>query len=463
MMSHETYNDSSSTVPMNETALRGFAAAGSAVITPDARGYDEARRMWNAAIDKRPAAIVRCAGVDDVRRGIALARERGLPLSVKGGGHSVAGKAIAEGGLMLDLSAMGDVRVDAARKTARAGGGAIWQTFDRATQAHGLATTGGIVPTTGVGGLTLGGGLGYLMRRFGLACDNLRAADVVTADGNLCRADANENADLLWGLRGGGGNFGVATSLEFALHEVGPTVLGGFVFHPFAQARDAARFYREFTATSPDELTTYFAYATSPEGQPVVAFIACYSGSVDDGERVLRPLRSFGKPIADMVGPLPYVEMQGLAGPLYPPGRHNYWKSGFLDDLSDEAIAALGERFAAVPSPFTAIAIEHLEGAVGRVGPSATAFGDRQAPYTLVITGEWDDPGAAERNVGWVRDTWDAVRPFAKETVYVNYLGDEPERIRAAYGGETYDRLVALKRKYDPTNLFRGNQNIRPR
>jgi hypothetical protein len=447
----------------DDTALEQFATTLQGdLIRPDASTYDEARRVWNGLIDIQPAAIARCANVDDVRRGIAFARQHGLAVAVKGGGHSVSGKALVAGGLVLDLADLGEVQVDQARRTARAGGGAVWGNFDAATQAHGLATTGGIVPTTGVGGLTLGGGLGYLMRRFGLACDNLRAAEVVTADGELLRASEDEHDDLFWGLRGGGGNFGVATSLEFGLHEVGPTVLGGFIFHPFAAAGEVSRFYREFTATAPDELTTYLAFATSPDGQPVVAFIVCYSGALDEGERILRPLRSFGQPVADTIAAVPYTEVQALGAPLYPPDRLNYWKSGFMDDLSDEAIAVLSERFAAVPSPFSAMAIEHLGGAVARVPADATAFGDRQAPYSLVVTGEWEDPLATERNVAWVRETWEAVRLFAKPTVYVNYLGDEPDRVRAAYGGATYDRLAALKAKYDPENLFRANQNISP-
>src|SRR5918997_1287381 len=336
--------------------------------------YDAARQVWNAMVDRRPALIARCAGAADVIAAVRFTREQGLPVSVKGGGHSVAGKAVGAGALMIDLSRMDGIRVDPVRGTARAEGGVTWGAFDRETQAFGLATTGGIVPTTGVGGLTLGGGLGYLMRRFGLACDNLLSADVVTADGELLTASAEEHSDLFWGLRGGGGNFGVVTSFEYQLHPVGPTVLGGFVFHPFAQAQEVARFYREFTATAPDELTTYLAFATSPDGDPVAAFIVCYSGLVEEGETVIRPLSDFGSPLANTIAPVPYTEVQAFGAPLYPPGRRNYWKSNFLDDLSDEAIAVLIEQFAAAPSPLSgekrhAVAIEHLGGAVARVDP----------------------------------------------------------------------------------------------
>jgi FAD/FMN-containing dehydrogenase len=425
--------------------------------------YDAARQVWNAMVDRRPALITRCAGAADVVTAVRFAREQGLAISVKGGGHSVAGKAVCDDGLMIDLTRMDGIRVDPVRRTARAEGGVTWGAFDRETQAFGLATTGGIVPTTGVGGLTLGGGLGYLMRRFGLACDNLLSADVVTADGQLLTASQDEHSDLFWGLRGGGGNFGVVTSFEYELHPVGPTVLGGFVFHPFAQAREVARFYREFTAAAPDELTTYLAFATSPDGDPVAAFIVCYSGSVETGETVIKPLRDFGSPLADTISPLPYTEVQAFGAPLYPPGRLNYWKSNFLDDLSDEAIAVLIAQFAAVPSPLSAVAIEHLGGAVARVDSEATAFGDRSAPYSVVITGEWVDTVESVRNVQWVRDCWQALQPYVKETVYINYLdaGDDA-RVQSAYRPQTYQRLAALKQQYDPDNVFRLNPNIPP-
>jgi FAD/FMN-containing dehydrogenase len=426
------------------------------------RGYDAARTVWNAMIDRRPALIARCAGAADVIAAVTFAREHGLLVSVKAGGHGVAGTAVADGGLMIDVSLMNGIEVDAARRTARVGGGATWGELDRETQAHGLATTGGIVPTTGIAGLTLGGGLGYLMRRFGLACDNLLSADVVTADGELLTASAEEHSDLFWGLRGGSGNFGVVTSLEFQLHAVGPTVLGGFVFHPFDRAHEVARFYREFTSTAPDEVTTHLAFATSPDGHPVVAYLVCYSGPVEAGESVLAPLRAFGTPLADTIGPVPYMEVQAFGAPLYPEGRLNYWKSNFLNELSDEAIEAVIEQFSAVPSPMSAVVVEHLGGAVARVDQDATAFGDRSAPHSLIITGEWIDPAESERNIRWVRDCWQAVRPYAKETVYVNYVdAGEDARFKAAYGAN-YERLAALKATYDPANFFRHNHNVQP-
>jgi FAD/FMN-containing dehydrogenase len=357
---------------------------------------------------------------------------------------------------------MKGIRVDPAGRTARAEPGLTWGEFDRETQAFGLATTGGFVPSTGIAGLTLGGGLGYLMRRFGLACDNLLSADIVTADGQLRTASAMENEDLFWGLRGGGGNFGIVTSFEYQLHPVGPMVLGGLIVHPLSAAKDVVRFYREFAPTAPDELTTHLACLTTPEGDPVVVFVVCYSGPADQGEGVIRPLREFGSPLHAAVGPMPYTEVQALGGPLYPPGRLNYWKSSFIDELPDAAIETMVSQFAAAPSPFSAVALEQLGGAVSRVGRDQTAFSQRSAPYSLIITAEWTDPAESDRHIRWARDTWEAMRPFESEAVYVNYLdADESERIKAAYGGK-YERLAALKAKYDPTNFFRLNQNIRP-
>jgi FAD/FMN-containing dehydrogenase len=374
----------------------------------------------------------------------------------------VAGFAVSDGGLMIDLARMKGIRVDPASRTARAEPGLTWGEFDRETQAFGLATTGGFVPSTGIAGLTLGGGLGYLMRRFGLACDNLLSADIVTADGQLRTASAMENEDLFWGLRGGGGNFGIVTSFEYQLHPVGPMVLGGLIVHPLSAAKDVVRFYREFAPTAPDELTTHLACLTTPEGDPVVVFVVCYSGPADQGEGVVRPLREFGSPLHAAVGPMPYTEVQALGGPLYPPGRLNYWKSSFIDELPDAAIETMVSQFAAAPSPFSAVALEQLGGAVSRVGRDQTAFSQRSAPYSLIITGEWTDPAESDRHIRWARDTWEAMRPFESEAVYVNYLdADESERIKAAYGGK-YERLAALKAKYDPTNFFRLNQNIRP-
>ena len=448
-----------------EERIEGFRASlrGEVLRSGDA-DYEAARRVWNGMIDRRPSLIARCAGTADVIQAVNFAQANDLAVAVRGGGHSVAGHGVCDGGLMIDLSRLKGIRVDPARRTVRAEPGVTWGELDHETQAFGLATTGGIVPTTGIAGLTLGGGLGYLMRRFGLACDNLLSVDLVTADGELRTASATENEELFWGLRGGGGNFGVVTSLEYRLHPVGPLVLGGFIFHPLAVAKDALRFYCEFTRTAPEELTTYFAFATSPEGQQVVVFITCYSGPLEDGEEVLRPLRSFGAPLADMVSTMPYTALQTLAGPLYPPGRLNYWKSSFIAQLDDEVFDPMITQFRAVPSPYSAVALEHLGGAVSRVGADETAFSQRSVPFSLIITSEWTDPAETDRNVKWARDFWAAMRPFESEGAYVNYLdADEQDRIKAIYAGATYERLVALKHQYDPSNLFHHNQNIRTR
>jgi hypothetical protein len=433
------------------------------LLRPGDEGYDAARQVWNGMIDKRPALIARCAGTADVIQAVNFARANNLLLSVRGGGHNITGHAVCDGGLMIDLSPMKGIRVDPAGRTAQAQAGVTWAEFDHETQAFGLATTGGFVPSTGIAGLTLGGGFGYLMRRCGLACDNLLSVDIVTADGQLRTASSMEHADLFWGVRGGGGNFGVATALEYRLHPVGPLVLGGLILHPIAQAREATQFYRAFMHTAPDELSIALGYVTLPDGPPVVAFITCYCGPLEQGEEILRPLRAFGTPMANTVAPTPYTAIQALGGPLYPPGRLNYWKSSFLRDLSDAAIETMISQFSAVPSPLSGAYIEPLGGAMSRVGPGETAFGDRSAPYSLIITGEWVDAAESARQVQWTRDFWAAMQPFAKEGHYINYLDrGEEERVRAAYGAATYERLVALKNKYDPTNVFHLNHNIKP-
>jgi len=450
---------------LEEAAVEEFKAGlRGELLCPGDESYEEARTVWNAMIDKRPALITRCAGAADVIHSINFARNNEFLVAVRGGGHDVAGTAVCDGGLVIDLSRMKGIRVDPTRRTIRAEPGLTWGEFDQETQAFGLATTGGFVPTTGIAGLTLGGGLGYLMRRFGLVCDNLLSVDIVTAEAQLLTASETENEDLFWGVRGGGGNFGIVTSFEYEVHPVGPMVLGGLILHPLARAKEIAQFYREFTSTSPDELTTYLAFVTSPDGQPVVAFVICYSGPVDEGEEVIRPLREFGSPVADMAGPMPYTAIQALGGDLFPHGRWNYWKSNFVQELSDKAIDTMIDQFSAAPSPFCVAAFEHLGGEVSRVGEDETAFGDRSAPYTLIITSGWVDPAETERNVEWARGFWQAMQPFTLDTVYVNYMDirDEADRIKAAYGAEKYERLVALKNKYDPTNLFRLNKNIQP-
>jgi FAD/FMN-containing dehydrogenase len=358
---------------------------------------------------------------------------------------------------------MKGVRVDAARKTVRAAGGATWGDFDHETQTFGLATTGGVARPTGIAGLTLGGGHGFLMRKYGLACDNLLSVDLVTADGHLLTASADEHDDLFWGLRGGGGNFGVATSFEYQLHEVGP-VLGGMLIYPLSRAKEILRVYRDVTSAAPDELFMFAILATLPDGTQAVAVLVCYAGPVAEGERLLSPLRASGLLLDDQVGPMPYIALQSIVENFNPPGMRNYWKSDFLTQLSDDAIDLLVEEYPSVPAPHTHVVIEQMGGAVSRIDENEAAVGHRNAPYDAIIVGMWSDPAEDERTIGWVRRVWEALRPFSSGGVYVNYqMGDEGEdRVRAAYGPEKYERLVALKNKYDPTNLFRLNQNITP-
>ena len=428
---------------------------------PGEEGYDGARQVFNGIIDKRPAVIVRCAGVADVIMAVHFARDTDLRVAIRGGGHNVAGNAMCNDGLVIDLSEMKCIRVDPGNRTARAEAGATWGNFDHETQAFGLATTGGIVPTTGIAGLTLGGGIGYLNRKYGLSCDNLLAADVVTADGQFLVASANENADLFWALRGGGGNFGVVTSFEYRLHPVG-SVLGGEIIYPLEHAKEVLRFYRDWSTTAPDEVRADATLLSGPAG-PALAIMVCYCGAIEEGERVLQPLRSFGTPMVDTVAPVPYATVQNLLSDVFRPGLLHYWKAGLFRSFSDEAIESIVDFFAgAVPAPFAAVAIEHLGGAVSRVGTQDTAFSHRHAQHSVLVLRMWQNPAESEANIDWGRRCYRAAEPFLEEGVYVNYLGDEGEvRARAAYG-VNYDRLVKLKNKYDPTNFFRLNQNIKP-
>lgn len=433
------------------------------VIDPTHVGYDEARRVWNGMIDKRPALIARCGDVDDVVAAVNFARAEGLPIAVRGGGHSAAGLAVGDGALVVDLSALNDVSVNPDARTARAGGGTKWSGFDAATSAHNLATTGGAISTTGIAGLTLGGGLGYLMRNFGLACDNLRAAEVVTAAGKVVRASSSENPELLWGLRGGGGNFGVVTQFEYDLHPLSG-VVGGMLIHPADRAREMLHFYRETCASAPDELLIFAALLTSPEGMPVAALMPCYSGPQELAESVIGPMRSFGPPVAGEVGAMPYPAMQSMLDDGFPSGLHVYWTGHFLAGLSDEAIETVLDAHSRIPSPLSAILFEQLGGAVARVGRDETAFDHRDAAFNMAIISRWTTPDQAEANIAWTRELSTAMKPYARGA-YVNYLGlgDATDRVRAAYGDAKYDRLAALKAQYDPENLFRFNQNITPR
>ena len=445
---------------------------GGPVIQPGDAAYDSARRVWNGAIDRHPGLVARATGVADVRAAVRFARSQGLPLAVRGGGHNVAGTAVCDGGVVLDCSLMKGIWVDPAARTVRAQAGLLWSELDRETQGFGLATTGGIISHTGIAGLTLGGGLGWLMRKHGLAADNLLAADVVTADGECLRASEREHADLWWGLRGGGGNFGVVTSFAYRLHPVGPIVLAGVVLYAAASAREVLGRYRDFVANAPDELTTIAVLRIAPpapflptsvHGQPVVVIGACYAGPVEEGERAVAGLRRFGVPLADVIRPTPYVAHQSMLDPTAPHGLNYYWKSEYLPPLSDAMIDTLVEHAWRAPTPESYTILFHLGGAVGRQDPQQSAFEDRRATHAIVIDSVWSEPTRAPDCLAWTRGFWEAVSPFATGRLYVNFLGAEgPDRVRAAYGAEKYQRLQALKRTYDPTNLFSLNQNIAP-
>ena len=448
--------------PLFEAAIRELVVSlrGELVRSED-DGYDKARAVFNGMVDRRPALIVRCAGVADVVRGVEFARSHNLPLSIRGGGHSVAGKAVCDGGLMLDLSPMKGIRVDPARRTAEAQAGLTLGEFDHETQEFGLATTLGVVSVTGIAGLTLGGGLGWLNGKHGLACDNLISADVVTADGRLLTASKEENEDLFWGIRGGGGNFGVVTSFRYRLHPVGPVLAGGLQ-HPAPKARDVLRFYHEFASGCPDELSTSASLGRAPDGSLVAGITVCYCGAIEEGERVLRPLRTFGSPLEDGIRPMAYTALQSAPDEGFPPGKQHYWKSSNLEHLSDEAIEVMVRLVKEMPSPSSGMGLQQMHGAASRVDPAATASPHRDEHYDLLILSQWANPADSEENVRWTRELFEAMQPFVGKVVYVNNLGEEEgDRVKEAYG-EHYERLVALKDRYDPTNLFRLNQNVKP-
>jgi FAD/FMN-containing dehydrogenase len=442
------------------------------VIGPADPGYDAARFAWNGMIDKRPALIVRCTGQADVIAAVQFARSQGMEIAVRGGGHSLPGFSTTDGGVVIDLSGMRGVRVDEAAMRVVVEGGATWADVDQATQQHGLAVTGGLVSTTGVGGFTLGGGVGWLMRKHGLSSDNLVAAEVVTADGRVVRASETENADLLWGLRGGGGNFGVVTAFEFRLHRLGPDILGGPIFHPASQAAQVLRGWRTYTSASlPDELTTLVSLGSAPpippipealHGTKVATVVTAYAGPPEAGVEVAAPLHRLGDPIADLLGPIPYLVLQSLVDPGWGPGARNYFTSAFLADLPDEAIAVLAEYHQSCPSPFSEIHIQHMGGAVARVGLDQSAFGNRQAPYLLNVVGRWLEPAEDERNLAWARALRTAMQPFGTGGAYSNFLGVGDDLVSAAYDPERYARLATLKRAWDPDNVFHLNQNIPP-
>ena len=434
------------------------------VLRPQDDGYEEARKIHNALIDKRPAVITRCLNTADVVDAVNLGREEGLEISVRGGGHNVAGRAVTDGGLMIDLSLMKGIHVDPKRRTVRAQGGVIWSEYNRAAAAFGLATTGGEVSTTGIAGLTLGAGFGWLMGKYGLAIDNLVSAEVVLASGEVVTASEDQDPDLFWAIRGGGGNFGVVTWFEYGAHPLS-TVLGGPVFYPLQDARAVFGNYRDLTADIPDELTTLFVFVHAPDGSgaKLCGPGLCHAGDdPDKAEADLRRFREFGTPAADGIERMPYPVLNTLLDATSPPGNLNYWKAAYFSELSEAAIEVIVDAFANSPTEMCMFALEHFHGAVTRVEPTATAFPHRQAGYSCGIFAQWTDPDQTDTCISWARETFDALLPYMANRVYVNYLAaDEEDRIRQAYG-PNYDRLVELKRRYDPDNLFRLNQNIKP-
>jgi FAD/FMN-containing dehydrogenase len=441
------------------------------VCLPGDAGYEEARTLWNAMIDRRPGLVVRCLGAADVIQAVNFAREQQSVLAVRGGGHNIAGNAACNDGLMIDLSLMKSVRVDPAAQTAWVEPGATLGDLDREAQAFGLATPIGVNTTTGVAGLTLGGGFGWTTRKFGMSIDNLLAADVVTADGKLLRASSTENSDLFWALRGGGGNFGVVTAFQFQLHRLGPEVLSGLIVHPFDDARELLTKYRDIATAAPDELTVWVVLRKAPplpflpeewHGKEVMVFALCYAGDMEDGEKAVAELRALGNPIADVVSPHPFVGWQAAFDPLLTPGARNYWKSHDFTELSDSAIDVLIDYAGRLPTDECEIFVAHVGGAMARVPSDATAYPNRDAHFFLNVHTRWQEASDDELCVSWAREFFDATAAFASGFVYVNFMPeDETDRVQGAYG-ENFARLAAIKGKYDPTNLFRLNQNIAP-
>lgn len=437
----------------------------------DEAGYDEARTVWNAMIDRRPAAVVRCHGASDVMRAVRLARDHGLLLAVRGGGHNISGNAVCEGGLLIDLSPMRSVRIDPKTRSARVEPGVTLGEFDKEAQAFALATPLGINSTTGVAGLTLGGGFGWLSRKFGFTVDNLTSADVVTADGTLLQANATDNPDLFWGIRGGGGNFGVVTSFEFKLHPIGPEVVSGLIVHPFARARELLAGYRQVAAQAPDELTIWVVLRKAPplpflpaetHGKEIVVFAVCYTGEPGKAQEALAPLRALGEPIADVIGPQPYAAWQTAFDPLLTPGAYNYWKSHNFTALSDGLVDTLVDSIGTLPTAECEVFIAQLGGASGRIAADATAFPHRDANFVMNVHTRWREREDQEASIKWARGLFAATAVHATGGVYVNFMPeDETDRVAGAYGSN-YARLMALKAKYDPDNLFRLNQNIQP-
>jgi FAD/FMN-containing dehydrogenase len=479
-----TIDEGSATQALALTKLGGGAAAiprrtvaalrekiGGAVLTAGEEGYEIARSVWNAMIDRRPALIVRCASTADVRAAVEFAGNAGAALAVRGGGHNIAGSAVCDGGVMIDLTLMKSVSIDPVNRIARVEPGVTLGEFDQAAQAFGLVTPTGINSTTGIAGLTLGGGFGWISRKFGLTADNLVSAEVVTADARLVRASERENPDLLWALRGGGGNFGIVTAFEFRLHALGPEVMSGLIVYPMSQARDLIRRYREIAAAAPDELACWFVMRAAPplpflpaevHGTGIIAFAACYAGPMDASEQAMKPLRAMGTPIADVIGPHPFVGWQTALDPLLTPGARNYWKSHSFTALSDGLVDVLVDYGNKLPSAETELAFAQLGGAINRVPADATAYPHRNVAFLINLHTRWRDPKDDATCIAWARSLFDACTPFASGGTYVNFIPeDDKDGVKRAYLGNA-KRLAAIKAKYDPKNLFRINQNIRP-
>jgi FAD/FMN-containing dehydrogenase len=450
--------------PITEAVERVLPSFTGQLLQREDAGYDESRRVHNGLINKYPTIIARCDGVADIVDALALARTLDLNVAVRGGGHNVAGRATIDGGLLVDLSRMKGIHVDVDARTAWAQGGVLWKEFNRETQLHGLATTGGVVGSTGIAGLTLGGGVGWLMPKYGLALDNLRSADVVTADGRVLRASADHNADLFWAIRGGGGNFGIVASLEYDLHAVGPTITGGVVVHPLPRAVDALRVFRDTCSHLPDEMMLVAALQTAPDGSnaKVVGLVAAHCGALEDGEAAVRPLKTFGPPALDAMGPVPYSALNNMLDPAFPKGAFNYWKAQFLTELTDEAIRTLVTAFEACPSAMSHIIIEHFHGAASRVPMASTACALRTTGFNVVVISQWTSAEETERSIAWARNTYAALTPFLASTRYLNYLEDDAVDPATVAYGPNLPRLRHIKTKYDPENFFRQNVNILP-
>lgn len=431
------------------------------VLHPGDAEYDNARKVWNGMIDRKPSLIAQCTDSNDIAECVKFAGKNNLVISVKGGGHNVAGNAVCDDGLMIDLSKMKVIHVDVVNKTATAEPGVILREFDAATIQHGLATTGGTVSDTGLAGLTLGGGLGYLMGRFGLTADNLLSAEMVLANGDQVKVDKDHYPDLFWAIRGGGGNFGIVSKFEYRLHSFGPNVVAGMIFYPMDKAKEVFQFYRDYIRKAPDEMMSYAGFIFTPEGLPVTFILPVWTGNINDAEKYLMPLRSFGSPIADMITEIPYIQLQSILDAAAPTGIRRYWKSGYFTDLSDELLDIVLHNLSIRPSPLSPVLFFHMRGAAAKIETSATAFGNRRDQWDSDIISQWLDAADDEKNISWTRKFWKEIEPLTNG-VYVNHLGtDDDPRIANAYG-ENFERLKKIKKRYDPDNFFRMNNNIKP-